>query len=260
MITVLRTLIHFEWWDAFHTLSVTIRERAVRISFAHTAVKRSGVENTGANPVTDGGGDLLRFNRPSCVRRKISSGARLRFITPTETPIFNRRGAPRSSSSFVCASTCMCECARVCENNVYAYVEKATLWDRHSLSLFLFLSSRFTSVHVHTSAIASLFAPCANCCILHAYVRSFSLSPFLFLSLSSSLLSSLLTCPFLTAYRLAFLTSRIIWLTVSTFSLAITLCSVVPCRMRNIIHNDALWNPMEFLYANIFNLQHLHNL
>lgn len=134
----------------------------------------------------------------------------------------------------VCISTCVCVYARTLKKR---HCETGTV--SLSLPLRLFLSSRFTSAHVYTSAIASLFAPCANCCILHAY-EAYALSLFLplFLSffLACSLLSSLLTCPLLSAYLLAFLTSRLFWLTVSTFSLAVTLYNVVPCRMCNIIH------------------------
>lgn len=170
-------------------------------------MKRSGVENTGANPVTDGGGDLLRFNRPSCVRRKISSGARLRFITPTETPIFNRRRATlRLRRSYARLRACERACVR---EHTFVCVYARTLKKRHcetgtSLSLPVFLSSRFTLAHVHTSAIASLFAPYANCCILRAHSLFLSFFPLplpLSLSLSLSLvrfyLLSRLVRPFL---------------------------------------------------------------
>lgn len=163
---------------------------------------------------------------------------------------------------YMCVYVCVYKHVRV---RVRAYIEKATLWDQHNLSLSLplrlFLSSRFTSAHVHTSAIASLFAPCANCCILHAYeayALSFFLPLFLSFFLACSLLSSLLTCPLLSAYLLAFLTSRLFWLTIPTFSLAVTLYNVVPYRMCNIIHKWMMrsWiqRKWKFLYANILNL------
>lgn len=121
----------------------------------------------------------------------------------------------RSSSSFVCACLYVRAMVRVYARVrlvcTYAgtYIEKATLWDRHGLSPRLFLSSCFTSAHVHTSAIASLFAPCANCCILHAYeARSFSISPVsrpFSLALLAFIFSLDLSAPFCFASRLSYI-------------------------------------------------------
>jgi len=70
----------------------------------------------------------------------------------------------------VCARACAYACTRV-------HWKSDTVRPAQSLSFRLFLSSRFTLAHVHTLAIASLFA-CTNCCILHAY-EALSLSLFL---------------------------------------------------------------------------------
>lgn len=143
--------------------------------------------------MTDGGGDLLRFNRPSLVRTPQNFIRARDFALsrrPRNADIQPLRGWLFSSSSPAC-----------------------TLKKRHtvrpalslSLSLFLSLVAFHLDSHiVHTSAIASLFAPCANCCILHACGSYPSL--ILFLSRFYLLL------PASFAYRLNFLTFRLLCL------------------------------------------------
>lgn len=193
MITVpaTRNVIHFEWRDAYrHTLFVTIRERAVRISFALPCGATSWKY-----------GELIRWRMVaviccvlivplSCVRRKISSAREISlYHVDLETPIFN--GCEALFILF--ARVCVCVC----------YVEKATHCKRPALSLFLsfsrWVSPRLTHVH------ASLFSPCANCCILHACMRSK-------LSLSHSFSFSLLSSPayFFRLSSLTFLTFRLL--------------------------------------------------
>ena len=112
----------------------------------------------------------------------------------------------RSYARLCIRGICMCAIWFVC---VYTHTLKKRHCEIGTVSLRLILSSLFTLAHMHTSAIASLFAPFANCCILHAYEAcltlslslsvSLSLSFFRFLSffLACSLLSSLLTYFFL---------------------------------------------------------------
>lgn len=98
-----------------------------------------------------------------------------------------------------------------------AYVEKATHCETDSLSLSLFpvcVSPRLT--HVHTSTMACLFAPCANCCILHA-CEAISLFLILFPHLAFIFSLSLSFLSLIVSLFLHFASS------VATFSFAVTL-------------------------------------
>lgn len=142
-----------------------------------------------------------------------------------------------------------CECAHGVRGYVRVRVRARTLKKRHcetgTVSLSLSPSLSLVAFHfgsrAHVGNSISLFASCANCCILHAYeVCSFSLF------LARSLLSSLSTCPFLSAYRLVFLTS----LLADHFNIFV---SCYPMQRRtvqaenryNTQANDAFFNPME---------------